>query len=73
MLHQKHGCSRKGRLLAISRSFKFPFVFHYTHMLVLFRTDAIEINWKSTPKIKGLLEPAHSCIRNGQFALFSLV
>ena len=50
MLHQKHGCSRRGRLLAISRSFKFPFVFHYTHMLVLLRTDAIEINWKSTPK-----------------------
>ena len=49
MLHQKkNGCSRRGRLLAISRSFKFPFVFHYTHMLVLFRTDAIEINWKST-------------------------
>ena len=46
---KKHGCSRRGRLLAISHSFKFPFVFHYTHMLVLFRTDAIEINWKSTP------------------------
>ena len=39
-----------GRLLAIYRSFKFAFVFHYTHMLVLFHTDAIEINWKSTPK-----------------------
>ena len=41
----KHACytkRRRGRLLAISRSFKFPFVF-------LFRTDAIEINWKSTP------------------------
>ena len=31
----KHGCSRRDRLLAISRSFKFPFVFHYTHMLVV--------------------------------------
>ena len=43
------GVVGRGRLLAISRSFKFPFVFHYTHMLVLFRTDAVEINWKSTP------------------------
>ena len=43
---KKHGCRRRGRLLAISCSFKFPFIFHYTHMLVLFRTDAIEINWK---------------------------
>ena len=27
----------------------FPFVFQYTHMLVFFYTDAIEISWKSTP------------------------
>ena len=25
----------------------FPFVFQYTRMLVLFYTDAIEINWKA--------------------------
>ena len=46
---KKHGCSRRGRLLAISRSFKFTFVFHYKHMLVFFHTDVIQINWKSTP------------------------
>ena len=29
--------------------FSFPFVFQYTHMLVFFYTDAIEIDWKSIP------------------------
>ena len=28
----------------------FSFVFQYTHMLVIFYTDAIAINWKSIPR-----------------------
>ena len=27
-----------------------PFVFQYTHMLVIFYTDAIAINWKRIPR-----------------------
>ena len=45
MLHQKN----TGVVEEADYS-QFPFVFHYTHMLVFFHTDAIEINWKSTPK-----------------------
>ena len=47
---KKPVCSGKRRLLAISRSFEFPFCFFKTRIyLYLFYTDAIEINWKGIP------------------------
>ena len=50
MLHQKNPrVAERGRLLAISRSFEFPFCFSEHDIPVFFYTDAIEINWKSIP------------------------
>ena len=50
MLHQKtRACSRRGRLLAISRSFEFPICFLGHVYACIFYTDAIEISWKSIP------------------------
>ena len=50
MLHQKN--QRVAEEAGYSQFLvvlNFPFVFQYTHMLVFFYTDAIEINWKSIP------------------------
>ena len=56
-LWETHSCytkknprvAERGRLLAISRSFEFPFCFSEHDIPVFFYTDAIEINWKSIP------------------------